>query len=529
VSVTVTSSGQVTSGLVLSSTGTQYQTQVVSSGGTADDTMIRSGGVLRALRGSLVSGTTVSNGGTAQLEGASISTTVLAGGMVTVGQPGETATGTVLSGGTEVVYEGIVSNTVILTGGTERLLQGTASGTVISAGGQQLVFTSGHASGTVISAGGSQFISATGSGVADIVLSGGSQTVSSGGFVISTTVSAGGSQFVSGTASATTISSGGVAYVFLNGFAVSTTILSGGAETISSGGVASNAVVSSGATLTVSSGGLLILSGAAAASAISALNFSAGSVDFITLAYTAGGTAMLDAASDILTVTEGANSATLQLAGDYTGYNFTLTDLVNETEVTALPCFCAGTQLLAEDGMVAVEDICVGDMMVTMRPDGPAMRRVVWTGKRSLDLRRHPDPDMVRPVRIRAGAFAPGVPERDLRLSPLHAVYHEGHLFEVASLINGVTIYQEQNGTHVTYYHIELDSHDILLAEGLEVESYLDTGSKIMFEDQSVLTLHPDFGTPHDAPFCVPMVREGEKLTALQALLTQRGTSRRMG
>jgi hypothetical protein len=102
-------------------------------------------------------------------------------------------------------------------------------------------------------------------------------------------------------------------------------------------------------------------------------------------------------------------------------------------------------------------------------------------------------------------------------------------LFEVASLINGVTIYQEQNGTHVTYYHIELDSHDILLAEGLEVESYLDTGSKIMFEDQSVLTLHPDFGTPHDAPFCVPMVREGEKLTALQALLTQRGTSRRMG
>jgi len=144
-------------------------------------------------------------------------------------------------------------------------------------------------------------------------------------------------------------------------------------------------------------------------------------------------------------------------------------------------------------------------------------------------LRRHPDPDMVRPVRIRAGAFAPGVPERDLRLSPLHAVYHEGFLFEVGSLINGVTIYQEQNGAHVTYHHIELDGHDIMLAEGLEVESYLDTGNKTMFEDQGVVTLHPDFATPPDAPFCVPVVREGKTLTALQAQLTKRASSRRTG
>jgi autotransporter passenger strand-loop-strand repeat protein len=314
--------------------------------------------------------------------------------------------------------------------------------------------------------------------------------------------------------------------VLFRGTASATTVLSGGGEIISSGATAINTVVSSGGMLTVSSGGFLLLS---AAANVAALNFVGGSVEFATLRYSAGGTAVLNAASDVLTVTEGANSATLQLVGDYTGYNFTLSNAATAAEVTAMPCFCAGTQLLAANGMVMVEDICVGDMMVTMRPDGPAMRRVVWTGKRSLDLRRHPDPDMVRPVRIRAGAFSAGVPEHDLRLSPLHAVYHEGHLFEVASLINGVTIYQEQNGTHVTYYHIELDSHDILLAEGLEVESYLDTGSKIMFEDQGVLTLHPDFATPHDAPFCVPMVREGEKLTALQALLTQRGTSRRMG
>ena len=47
----------------------------------------------------------------------------------------------------------------------------------------------------------------------------------------------------------------------------------------------------------------------------------------------------------------------------------------------------------------------------------------------------------------------------------------------------------------VTYYHVELETHDILIADGAPAESYLDTGNRRMFENvDAPLILHPDFG-----------------------------------
>jgi hypothetical protein len=150
-------------------------------------------------------------------------------------------------------------------------------------------------------------------------------------------------------------------------------------------------------------------------------------------------------------------------------------------------------------------------------------RKVVWTGKRAINIARHPQPELVRPIRIIAGAIAPGVPECDLRLSPEHAVYLNGTLFRAIDLVNNITIVQEQTTTHVTYHHIELDSHDIILAEGLPCESFLDTGNKNMFGAVSGLTvLHPNFTPGPNALFCVPLVMEGEPLDTTRATLTQR-------
>jgi hypothetical protein len=87
-------------------------------------------------------------------------------------------------------------------------------------------------------------------------------------------------------------------------------------------------------------------------------------------------------------------------------------------------------------------------------------------------------------VRVRAGAFGVGVPNRDLLLSPDHAVYFEGCLIPVRHLINGRTIAQEKVD-RVSYYHVELTRHAVLLAEGLACESYLDTGNRGAFEDHS--------------------------------------------
>ena len=68
----------------------------------------------------------------------------------------------------------------------------------------------------------------------------------------------------------------------------------------------------------------------------------------------------------------------------------------------------------------------------------------------------------------------------------------------------------------VTYYHLELERHDVLLAEGLPVESYLDTGNRDAFADPGVvITLHPDFALRQwEAEGCAPLVMAGPKLAA---------------
>jgi hypothetical protein len=122
------------------------------------------------------------------------------------------------------------------------------------------------------------------------------------------------------------------------------------------------------------------------------------------------------------------------------------------------------------------------------------MEPILWIGSRSVDCRRHPAPTMIMPVRIRAHTFAPGQPARDLFLSPDHAIFAEGVLIPVKHLLNGGTITQlPVDG--VTYYHIELSHHAVILAEGLPVETYRDTGDRSAFANASGITMfHPSFG-----------------------------------
>ena len=108
-------------------------------------------------------------------------------------------------------------------------------------------------------------------------------------------------------------------------------------------------------------------------------------------------------------------------------------------------------------------------------------QRVKWVGSRRIDLSKHPRPILAAPVRILRDAFADGIPKRDLVLSPDHAVFIDNKFICIRQLINGTTIRQEVERASVVYYHIELDRHAILLAEGLPAESYLNTGNRGFF------------------------------------------------
>ena len=141
-----------------------------------------------------------------------------------------------------------------------------------------------------------------------------------------------------------------------------------------------------------------------------------------------------------------------------------------------------------------MERLRPGDLV---RTAGGALRPVRWIGHRTIDLTRHPDPRRAQPIRILADAFADGAPSRDLVLSPDHAVFDRGRLIPIRLLVNGATILRETRRRKVTYYHVELDSHDLLLAEGLAAESFLDCGNRGIFENAAEpLILHPDFLDP---------------------------------
>ncbi len=175
--------------------------------------------------------------------------------------------------------------------------------------------------------------------------------------------------------------------------------------------------------------------------------------------------------------------------------------------------FGSRLQILSIRGEVAVEDLRVGDMAVTA---SGMHRPVTWIGRRSLGSAARPMPADQAPVRVRAGAFGPGLPARDLLLSPGHPVLvgaeadgTGGVLVPVMCLLNGTSI-ARSSLTQVTYWHVELDQHDILLAEGLPAESFLDFGCRPFFEEGSTHALHhPDFVPPGLAGRCRPVATDG--------------------
>ena len=123
------------------------------------------------------------------------------------------------------------------------------------------------------------------------------------------------------------------------------------------------------------------------------------------------------------------------------------------------------------------------------------------------------------------------MPHSDLLVSPDHAVFVDGKLICARQLINGSTICQEKSWTAVEYYHVELDAHAILLAEGLPAESYLNTCNRGFFANSGEpLVLHPDLTDESDYPTraadsCAPFVTDKASVRPVWQHLAERAAA----
>jgi len=433
------------------------------------------------------------------------------------------------------------SSLSITSGNIITVLSGaTMSGITVQSGGSAVISNGGEDLGSTIQAGGYEVVSgdANGDNIYGIqnVTSGPSggtlpatiegETVYAGGTVelylkpdVSTniTVSSGGSFLLSGNVSATNTTLEAGAFMALQSpkATVSGNLVFNGAATIDVTAATSAGFGFYTAGVSGGSATYATISGFGAGDVIDETLISAGSIVTTT-----------DTADNLtfVTVSGGTYPDTFVFAGTAIAADIGLqSDGSTGSELVYEPaCFAEGTRIETVTGPRAIEELTAGDLVVTASGE---VRPVTWLGYRAAELSRHPRPHDVMPVRVQAGAIADGVPVRDVLLSPDHAVFIEGVLIPVRYLLNGASIAQE-SAERITWWHVELDSHDVILSDGLASESYLDTGNRGAFSNagpEHAVHMHADFARGvWAAEACAELVTDGAVLEAARIALLAR-------
>ena len=146
---------------------------------------------------------------------------------------------------------------------------------------------------------------------------------------------------------------------------------------------------------------------------------------------------------------------------------------VSQVEET-LPCFTPGTVIATLRGEVSVEELRVGDRVIT-RDNG--LQEICWTGAKQIDGRK------LQPVMIHKGALGNGFPARDMMVSPNHRVLYHGAragmyfgdhevLAAAKDLIDVVPGVQRVTAARATYIHFMFAQHEVVLSNGAWTESF---------------------------------------------------------
>jgi hypothetical protein len=170
-------------------------------------------------------------------------------------------------------------------------------------------------------------------------------------------------------------------------------------------------------------------------------------------------------------------------------------------------------------GRTPVETLRIADLVTTA--SGVA-RPIKWVGRRSYTGRFVVGRTKILPICIKAGALDDGAPRRNIWVSPNHALYFAGMLIEARDLINGSSIAQPVTAELVEYFHVELDSHDLLVAEGIATESYIDEDNRGMFDNaRDYYERYPDKAA-RTAQYCAPRLSEGSAVEQARASIADR-------
>ncbi|WP_377509796.1 Hint domain-containing protein [Octadecabacter sp. R77987] len=185
------------------------------------------------------------------------------------------------------------------------------------------------------------------------------------------------------------------------------------------------------------------------------------------------------------------------------------------------PCFVAGTLIETDQGLRPVEELAVGDLLVTQ---DNGLQPLVWTGHRAVVGQGD-----FAPIRFAPGALGN---DRALLVSPQHRVlisgwraelfFGEDEVFVAAKhLVNGDTIHQMPT-RHVSYHHVMCEKHEVIFAEGIATETFFP-GDVMMDGDPElraeIIALFPEFATDTkrdliETARCVLRGREASVLSA---------------
>jgi len=487
--------------------GTNYPALLLASaGGVVSGSTIGFGGVGMAVyNGTVMGGTAFDSGSFVAANGGVVSG-------VNIGSNGGLLASTVSGegGGAGVVLDShVYSGGYALAGGGFTIKGQAFAGSGIISRGQfdvgstEILVSGGTDSGSVI--GGTQIISSAGVALQSI-FSAGTQMISGGGIARGSIASAGGriEVYSGGTGSALTIGSGGVLHVGSYGIVRGVAIQAAATGSADQAAVISGATIAGGGTLTLNSGatlvsgslagttekggagGLLVIKAGAVLSGVLQMGWKS-RLDLDSILYTSGAQIFAIYNDVMITDADGNLLWTGSVSGNESSDFHLERDPSDGSMILVYDkCFLKGTMIRTVHGEIAVEDLVVGDKVLAFVDGHEMAREIIWTGHRSTTVRGGlPDDEAGYPVRIRRHAFGENVPNKDLLVTPEHAMFLDGAFVPVRMLVNGRSIFYDRTITHFDYYHIETDEHSIIWSDGALSESYLDTGDRAIFASNS--------------------------------------------